>query len=419
MTKTEGAAKRGESGFAILLVFAMAATVALMLYLELPRVAFEAQREREQTLIERGEQYKRAIQLYFRKLKTYPPSIDALENTNNVRFLRRRYVDPLTGKDDWRLIHIGPGGVFTDSLTNKQKGDKKEENHNNFITEAPGLGSAPTDQQANAVLRRRPSEGGQPQPGSDTGGATTAGLTSGADQPPVDPANPQTQTGVQPVAGQRVAGQPFAGQPFAGQNPAQVASSTSGQSMAFPTPAPPATPPVPDAGAFTPSDPTAQSGMAGNQNPVSQAGVDPSQPGANQAADLIRGLLTRPRPMPGTQPTAAAGGTQIAVGSIAGVASKVEKHGIKVYNDREMYNEWEFIYDFGKDRTGAGQLAGQMGPGDPRLTQGQSGQPGNVTGFGSQSGTSVLSGGFGSQTQQPATPGLQPGPIPPPSTPPQ
>jgi len=164
MTKTEDAAKRRESGFAILLVFAMAATVALMLYLELPRVAFEAQREREQTLIERGEQYKRAIQLYFRKLKTYPPSIDALENTNNVRFLRRRYVDPLTGKDDWRLIHIGPGGVFTDSLTNKQKGDKKEENHNNFITEAPGLGSAPTDQQANAVLRRRPSEGGQPQP---------------------------------------------------------------------------------------------------------------------------------------------------------------------------------------------------------------------------------------------------------------
>ena len=59
----------GESGFAMLLVFAMAAAVAIMLYLELPRVAFEAQRSREQLLIERGEQYKRAIQLYFRKFK--------------------------------------------------------------------------------------------------------------------------------------------------------------------------------------------------------------------------------------------------------------------------------------------------------------------------------------------------------------
>ncbi|HET9319292.1 MAG TPA: hypothetical protein VFO27_05940, partial [Bryobacteraceae bacterium] len=87
---TRRARRRGESGFALLLVFVMAATIAIMLYMELPRVAFEAQRNKEELLIERGEQYKRAIQLYFRKLKTYPASIDALENTNNVRFLRRR-----------------------------------------------------------------------------------------------------------------------------------------------------------------------------------------------------------------------------------------------------------------------------------------------------------------------------------------
>ena len=63
--------RRGESGFALLLVFAMAATIALLLYMELPRVAFERQREQEALLIARGEQYKRAIQLYFRKFKTY------------------------------------------------------------------------------------------------------------------------------------------------------------------------------------------------------------------------------------------------------------------------------------------------------------------------------------------------------------
>src|ERR1035441_9465868 len=48
-----------QRGFALLLVFLMAAVVAITLYMELPRVAMEAQRDKEQTLIDRGEQYKR------------------------------------------------------------------------------------------------------------------------------------------------------------------------------------------------------------------------------------------------------------------------------------------------------------------------------------------------------------------------
>ena len=36
--------RRAQGGYAVLLVFAMAATVAISLYLELPRAAFEAQR---------------------------------------------------------------------------------------------------------------------------------------------------------------------------------------------------------------------------------------------------------------------------------------------------------------------------------------------------------------------------------------
>jgi len=119
--------RSSESGFALLLIFAMAAAVGLTLYIALPRFAFEAQRDKEQLLIERGEQYQRAIQLYFRKFKQYPASLEQLESTNNVRFLRRRYVDPMTGKAEWRLIHVGPGGIFTDSLTRKPKDQKKTE----------------------------------------------------------------------------------------------------------------------------------------------------------------------------------------------------------------------------------------------------------------------------------------------------
>ena len=55
----------------------------------------------------RANQYVRAIQLYYKKFGRYPASIEQLENSNNVRYLRQRYVDPLTGKADYRLIPVG------------------------------------------------------------------------------------------------------------------------------------------------------------------------------------------------------------------------------------------------------------------------------------------------------------------------
>src|SRR5260370_36122592 len=113
--------KRHESGFAMLFVFVMAAAIAIGLDMEIPRVAFESQRQKEQMLIGRGGQYQRAIQLFYRKYRTYPQNLDDLETTRNIRFLRRRYKDPMTGKDEWRLIHVRPGGVLTDSIIKPAK----------------------------------------------------------------------------------------------------------------------------------------------------------------------------------------------------------------------------------------------------------------------------------------------------------
>ena len=196
-----------EAGFAMLLVFAMAAAVGIMLYTELPRVAFEAQRAREQLLIDRGEQYQRAIQLYFRKFRRFPGDIDQLENTNRFRFLRRRYKDPITGKDEWRLIHIGPGGMLTDSLTQKPPGLKKDEKEE----KAEATGEAkPGSELPSAATRRRASEmGGPGLPGAlPPGGATEPGTQPGQEgqpaqyavYPPVAPGQPSPapQYGVYP-----------------------------------------------------------------------------------------------------------------------------------------------------------------------------------------------------------------------------
>ena len=47
-------------------------------------------------------------------------------------------------------------------------------------------------------------------------------------------------------------------------------------------------------------------------------------------------------------------------GGIAGFASKYEAPSIKVYNERQKYNEWEFVYDMKKDKRLLGQAAGMM-----------------------------------------------------------
>ena len=68
-------------------------------------------RDREEEMIHRGVQYSRAIRAYYRKFNRFPAKIEDLENTNQVRFLRKRYKDPLTGKDV-RLLHYGEAKLF-------------------------------------------------------------------------------------------------------------------------------------------------------------------------------------------------------------------------------------------------------------------------------------------------------------------
>ncbi len=156
----------------MLFVLLMAGMIAITLYLALPRAAFEAQREKEQTLIDRGSQYKRAVQVYVRLNKRWPAKIEDLESTNGKRYLRKRYVDPMTGKDEWRPIHVGPNGVLTDSLVKPLKKDGKDSTYsNNFITELGGVGEAPTGATtpSNPGMRKRPSDQAPATDGAQTG----------------------------------------------------------------------------------------------------------------------------------------------------------------------------------------------------------------------------------------------------------
>lgn len=91
----------------LLVAIFLLALLVLSLAVAAPRVAKSIQRDREVETMHRGKQYTRAIQLYYRRFHAYPPSVDTLVNTNNIRFLRKKYIDPMTGKDDWKPIMFG------------------------------------------------------------------------------------------------------------------------------------------------------------------------------------------------------------------------------------------------------------------------------------------------------------------------
>jgi type II secretory pathway pseudopilin PulG len=96
-----------EEGYTLLAVVFLMTVLTVWLAVAAPKMTRSIQRDHDLETMHRGKQYIRAIRLYYRKFHAYPPTIDALVQTNDLRFLRKRYLDPLTGKDDWKPIMYG------------------------------------------------------------------------------------------------------------------------------------------------------------------------------------------------------------------------------------------------------------------------------------------------------------------------
>lgn len=186
--KTAAAGRKNEAGYVLLVFVMFSALLVVGLSKIIPQVAFEGQREKEEELLFRGQQYQRAIQLFFRKFGRYPNSLEELEETSGIRFLRKAYLDPITKENDWRLIHIGPGGGFPDAK--------------NPPTPPANLGDLPASQPGGTGLEASP--GLVPSPGmfGSTGQSPTGGMPSTAQAA----AGGQQQQGFQAI-GQAVMGQ--------------------------------------------------------------------------------------------------------------------------------------------------------------------------------------------------------------------
>lgn len=111
-----------ESGFVLLAVICLLVLFLISLAIAAPKVAQSIQRDKDLETIHRGEQYEHAIKLYYHQFRQYPTSVDQLLDTNNMRFLRQKYADPLTGKVDWKPVyyghaHVHPLGFFGKPLS--------------------------------------------------------------------------------------------------------------------------------------------------------------------------------------------------------------------------------------------------------------------------------------------------------------
>ncbi|HEY7351284.1 MAG TPA: hypothetical protein VH596_00830 [Terriglobales bacterium] len=178
--------RTSEHGYMLLTLMLLVTLLAIASLGWIQRVDFQVKRDREEELIHRGVQYSRAIRRYVKKFGRYPARVEDLESTNNIRFLRKRYKDPITGKD-FRLLHMNdvqisfnPGAAS--ALPPRPADDS-----------SPVQGGAPGSLNVNPAAPVTPgpsSIAGAPQPGQQPGQPPATGQPNAANSNPDQ--NPET-----------------------------------------------------------------------------------------------------------------------------------------------------------------------------------------------------------------------------------
>lgn len=117
-TASIGSAKHhGFSYIGLLIIIAIAGVVLAQVGVNWSQVG---QREREHDLLFIGDQYRKAIALYYQRtpglVKNYPKALDDLISDSRFNppqhYLRQPYRDPITNQNTWSLIPSPSGGIM-------------------------------------------------------------------------------------------------------------------------------------------------------------------------------------------------------------------------------------------------------------------------------------------------------------------
>lgn len=174
---------RKQAGYSLLMAVFLVATVLILVAAAAPSILTQGRREREEETVWRGEQYERAIGLYYRKFGRYPTKIDDLtKQTNGVRFLRQAYKDPMNKEDgSWRFIYVGPNGQLIGSQ--RQTSLLQNVLSTSPVSVSSAVSAGPQSGTPSATMTF--GAGGQPGP--------AAGQTPGATAPAPNPLESQPQ----------------------------------------------------------------------------------------------------------------------------------------------------------------------------------------------------------------------------------
>ena len=341
------ARRQREGGYLLLAILLMMAFMIITAtYVTAPRLVQQIKRDREEEMIHRGTEYARAIKKFYKKNGRYPSTLDDLDK-GQIRYLRKRYTDPLTKDGKWKLLHYGDIATLLNAA-------------------GPGTPAAALASQGGAL-----GAGGAVVPGG-AAGQGNFNFGGAQQQQQIQQLQPGANTG-------------FATNSSQGFTPQGAPGGTAGFATSS------------DQGSGDQSGNNQSSGF-GNNNPQS-SGFGNNQPG---------GFGNQPGSSPFGQATT--GNQQFGGGAIVGVASMSKEKTIRIYNKKKTYDEWQFIYNpimdqqnvllrgpyqpttIGSQQIGtpAGQLNGQQ----------------QQNGFGQQSPFGQQPSGFG---QQPGGFGQQPG----------
>jgi type II secretory pathway pseudopilin PulG len=359
--------RQREGGYLLLAIMLMMAFMVITLtYVVGPSLVQQIKRDREEEMIHRGTEYMRAIKKFYKKNGRYPASLDDLDK-GQIRFLRKRYTDPLAKDGKWKLLHYADIATLVN-------------------TSAPGVPAGALGQQGNSITPGGALVGGVP----NNGGAANSGFGSLGYGSPIQ----QIQQSVQQQ------------QQYQGQNPGTATGFpiTSDQGGSIPI----------NTGGFVTSGGSGytdqQSGTGGNQTSGFGSSSFGSGQGQNQGQGQSNSIFGQ---------NTVAGNSQFGGGAIVGVASVDKEKTIRIYNKKKTYDEWQFIYNPAMDQqnvllrgpyqpttigntnigTPASQLNGQQGANGQQNSpfgQQNSGFGQQNSGFGQQNGFGQQSG-FGQQ----------------------
>ena len=358
-----------EDGFTMVVAIFLLALFTLAMAVAAPEMAKQIQLDREHETMERGRQYVRAIQLYYRKFHRYPPNIDALVDTADMRFLRQKYKDPLTGKSDWRLIHFGEAKTQTLGFFGQPILGAGMAGGSVLAGVGPSGGNTPTQ---NGGLGSGMGSGFGEGPGSS--GSMGSGIGGGMGSSPGGSMGSSFGGSTGSSFGSSMGssfggstgssfgsstGSPFASSPFGSNDSGNTSGTQSGTNGA------------------TGTTGTAGTSGANGTNGTGATGSSNTDNGNGTGSGMGLGN--------GDQTFGGAG--------IVGVAPASKKQSIMIFKKKDHYNEWEFVYD---PLTDIKTIGGGSGPGGMPMGGNSDQNGGSPNGFGaSPSGNGFGGGGIG------------------------